>query len=770
MARRADSGKAKQKALESTGFPALFRDAYARWRAALSPNDQRRAQIVMREKLLLADTKSIRNWMQGVSAPRSADAWAALRAILEEAPANAEHLPALDGAFDAVRSQRGEATAPVPSLAEAMPILETARAPAGAIWVVRDHERLDIDTSSAASDVEAAARPEVAARHESVKRKAATLAETLGHRFDNRRGWEAFRPAIEELRRVAECDTAELPSRIGELYDAMVSVASFIDQDNSIGKDPASLFEALPPDIRRAVTDLAATGAPFVRTFPSARATDDEAGAFLTRPEILTPARQLLAVTEEKSLITGAAAAHIRAELTTAERGGFQAQKAGNRALGTLRNLVSTAAWIMATVYLGAIGSQIQASGSLVAKRAGEAFVAAETAVVRLIEDMPADIRAAVDAVMQANKAGGARAGDDPLATAPPVDPLPGARFRPPLTPLARWRDPIPGLPEEAWPDMVTLPAGSFLMGAPKTEEDSAEDERPQRQVTVSQPFAIGRCAVTFAQWDAALAAEAKLRHPPDKDWGRGQRPVINVSWEDAQGYCAWLNQRLGLRPGTYRLPSEAEWEYACRAGTETPFSLGETITAAQANFGSGGRKDRRRTVPVGSLPANDWGLHEMHGNVWEWVEDVFGPYPVGPTDAVPLQHLGSLPRVLRGGSWHVDRKNLRSARRVRNAPGFRDSTFGFRLARTLPATTPAAETYSVTVGETQNGTVKWFNAEKGFGFLKPDGSDKDVFIHISELRKSGLQGLNDSARVSFAMVRDGQGHMSAGYIRLLEK
>jgi formylglycine-generating enzyme required for sulfatase activity len=241
---------------------------------------------------------------------------------------------------------------------------------------------------------------------------------------------------------------------------------------------------------------------------------------------------------------------------------------------------------------------------------------------------------------------------------------LPGRkRPFPPRDPLLRWREPIPGLSEEAWPEMVTLPVGRFVMGAPAAEKDSGDNERPQREVTVLRPIAIARFAVTFAQWDGAVAAGfspgGDAERPDDRGWGRGDRPVINVSWEDAQAYCAWLNERLGLRRGTYRLPSEAEWEYACRAGTETAFSFGETITTAQANYDGnhvygGGRKGEYRewTVSVGSLPANGWGLHEMHGNVWEWCEDGYGQYPDRPTDTAPLKPSSSLRRVLRGGSW----------------------------------------------------------------------------------------------------------------------
>ena len=335
----------------------------------------------------------------------------------------------------------------------------------------------------------------------------------------------------------------------------------------------------------------------------------------------------------------------------------------------------------------------------------------------------------------------------------------------PPRTALARWREPIPGLPEEAWPEMITLPVGSFLMGAPETETDSEDDERPQREVTVLGPIAIGRCALTFAQWDGAMATgfspASSATRMNDRGWGRGDRPVINVSWEDAQAYCAWLNERLGLWRGTYRLPSEAEWEYACRAGTETPFSFGETISPAQANYdgnhayGRGQQGEyRRQTVTVGSLPANCWGLHEMHGNVWEWCEDAYGPYPDRPTDTAPLSHAKKSAHILRGGSWPVDPKYLRSASRYRYTPG-RRFFIGFRLARTLGN------------GQTQNGTVKWFNFAKGYGFLKPEGSDKDVFVHLSELQKSGLNRLDDNARVTFDMVKDNRGKLSAGNIKL---
>jgi formylglycine-generating enzyme required for sulfatase activity len=271
----------------------------------------------------------------------------------------------------------------------------------------------------------------------------------------------------------------------------------------------------------------------------------------------------------------------------------------------------------------------------------------------------------------------------------------PSSRFHPLLEPLARWREPIPGLPEEAWPDMITLPAGEFVMGAPEGKEGSKDDERPQRDVTVPRPFALGRTAVTFAMWDAAMAAgfvpHSGTEPPKDEGWGRDDRPVINVSWHDARAYCDWLNYRLRLGPGIYRLPSEAEWEYACRAGTTTPFSFGETVSTEQANFdgrgiyGRGQKGEYRgRTVPVGSLSANPWGLCEMHGNVRDWVEDCYGPYPERPTDASFVAYFPDYLCVARGGSWINHPLNLRSADRFRNQPVSRVNNIGFRVARTL--------------------------------------------------------------------------------------
>lgn len=252
----------------------------------------------------------------------------------------------------------------------------------------------------------------------------------------------------------------------------------------------------------------------------------------------------------------------------------------------------------------------------------------------------------------------------------------------------------LPGVANWPNPQMIAIPPGRFLMGAPNGEQSSADMQRPLHEVRIDYTFALGRHTVTFAEWDAAVAAGAKLEKPGDEGWGRGNRPVINVNWEDAQAYLAWLNDKTGLtgRPDAYRLPSEAEWEYACRAGTTTPFSFGITISTAQANYhgyyvyGAGKEGEfREKTAPAGSFPANAFGLHDMHGNVWEWCQDCWnGNYTGAPLNGSAWITGDCSSRVVRGGSWGNVPAALRSATRSSIISSNRYGSIGFRLACTL--------------------------------------------------------------------------------------
>jgi formylglycine-generating enzyme required for sulfatase activity len=226
-------------------------------------------------------------------------------------------------------------------------------------------------------------------------------------------------------------------------------------------------------------------------------------------------------------------------------------------------------------------------------------------------------------------------------------------------------------------PEFVVLPGGVFMMGSPDSETGRRRDEGPQHEVSIS-PFAISRYEVTFAQWDACLAGGGCNGYSPsDGGVGRGERPVSNVSWNDAQAYLDWLNAHAGgLR---YRLLTEAEWEYAARAGASEAYAFGPRVTAVDATFRV------RAPTPVGAHEANAWGVFDMHGNVAEWVEDCYAPnYDVAPLDGGALQAERCARRVYRGGAFADQAALLRASSR-QSAPADRRSTsIGFRLARTL--------------------------------------------------------------------------------------
>jgi formylglycine-generating enzyme required for sulfatase activity len=215
---------------------------------------------------------------------------------------------------------------------------------------------------------------------------------------------------------------------------------------------------------------------------------------------------------------------------------------------------------------------------------------------------------------------------------------------------------------------MVLVPAGAAWLAS-------------GRNVTIGAPFAVGKFEVTFAEWDACVAQGGCSHRPYDGGWGRGRQPVINVNWDDAQQYVAWLSRKTGK---SYRLLSEAEWEYAAQAGSGREAAV--TPGANEANCdGCGSRWDDKQTAPVGSFAANAFGLHDMLGNVWEWTADCWNESHAGaPPDGSARLWGNCSFRVLRGGSWLLYPVNTRSAYRLWFIAGFRVYVNGFRVARTL--------------------------------------------------------------------------------------
>jgi formylglycine-generating enzyme required for sulfatase activity len=247
-------------------------------------------------------------------------------------------------------------------------------------------------------------------------------------------------------------------------------------------------------------------------------------------------------------------------------------------------------------------------------------------------------------------------------------------------------------------PEMIVVPAGTFRMGSPTTEPGRSADEGPQHTVTIARPFAVGRFAVTFDEWDACaadggcnqievlagLGRVLKPYKPSDEGWGRGRRPVINVSWDDAQGYAAWLSKKTGKR---YRLLTGAEYEYATRAGTQTAYPWGNAVGTNNANcHACGSQWDARQTAPVGSFAPNGFGLYDMVGNVEEWMEDCYHDSYLGaPTDGSAwIEGADCSNRIVRAGSWFFAPAFLRSAKRYWFTTDYRLNYLGFRVARTL--------------------------------------------------------------------------------------
>jgi formylglycine-generating enzyme required for sulfatase activity len=249
------------------------------------------------------------------------------------------------------------------------------------------------------------------------------------------------------------------------------------------------------------------------------------------------------------------------------------------------------------------------------------------------------------------------------------------------LKPLERFRECTKDCPE-----MIVIPAGSFTMGSPESETGRLPHEGPQHEVKIAKRFAVSRFELTWDEWDACGKYGDCAHNISDSTWGHGTRPVINVTWEEAKQYVAWFSRVTGQ---TYRLLTEAEWEYAARAGTSSAYPWGDEIGNGNANCsGCGGEWADKKTAPVGQFPANAFGLHDMNGNVWEWVEDCYqSNYNEAPTNGLALIFRDCPNRVVRGGSyivWQVPQSARSASRDNYSTKDTRRSFVGFRVARML--------------------------------------------------------------------------------------
>jgi formylglycine-generating enzyme required for sulfatase activity len=216
--------------------------------------------------------------------------------------------------------------------------------------------------------------------------------------------------------------------------------------------------------------------------------------------------------------------------------------------------------------------------------------------------------------------------------------------------------------------EFVLIPAGTFMMGSPDSDPDAFPIEKPVHQVTLSQAFYLGKYPVTQAQWEAVMGTNPSQFKGAD-------RPVENVSWDDVQAFMQKLSEREG--GDHYRLPTEAQWEYACRAGSSTRYHFGDDA-AQLGNYAWYYQNSDNQTHPVGQKQPNAWGLYDMHGNVWEWVQDWYGAYTSNPvTD--PISPTSGARRVFRGGDWGNAARYVRAANRSAYEPGNRVGDLGFR-------------------------------------------------------------------------------------------
>jgi formylglycine-generating enzyme required for sulfatase activity len=545
------------------------------------------------------------------------------------------------------------------------PLLEQRQDPAGPILIQRN-DQFDLDPSGSEADLDATADPVVRQLYPPNHDKAAELAALVARRA-NALGpeWDGLTPAATSLAEMLDQPLDRLPAQIATLWERSVRVASLLLQDKRLLEKPEADKAPLEADIHTKLDDLVGSLAPWVRSFPTARMLDDQRGEFLRTKALFEPARRVIEQAAADAVVTPTVEATIRGNIATAERGDAQAEKAGFYAIRGVRNALVSAAGYAAGFLAGATASGY-ASHSPLIDNVGRWLTGVEHGITTLMQDFPADMRLAIEHLTEVLQARQGNEAEDNLLT-PDLVESPSA-----VSGIASeiaqdsafWRDgQAPGWANEWGTDqygpgvifsvgdaerrrvsqrMRWIPSGHFMMGSPITESGRVNDEGPQHKVTITTGFWLFDTPCTQALWQTVIGDNpSRFRSPT--------RPVECVSFDDVDAFIMRLNGRL---PGLgLQLPSEAQWEYACRAGTTTATYAGDLkifsdhnapvldeIAWYSGNCGVGfeltngedsstwkGKQyphTHAGTRPVALKAPNAWGLYDMLGNVWEWCVD----------------------------------------------------------------------------------------------------------------------------------------------------
>jgi formylglycine-generating enzyme required for sulfatase activity len=539
------------------------------------------------------------------------------------------------------------------------------------------------DRSRSPSDAAAAAELLQRQLHDGVARLAGRLGAAAG-RLRNTQEWSELAATAVRLESMTRGPPDALIGELGHAYVVMQQLVGFIDLDDDIRADPTLSAARLDPDIRAALSLVVRTAAPYLRRYPSIVALDQAAGSMLTRPDLFEPARVLTKLARDRRVLVDRDALDLDKLAALAGGAGRPAQKAGNHAIASVYNLLLATLEYLAAELAGPAAQPGSPRAALVDRLCGmladgaaqvDAFAAAfqrdlgEAARAMVLEAVARDRGAAMattEACAATPLTAAMRRRADPPAGKDWASLRGEDRF-------GRWAELTVSTEHGiARQRLRWIPPGRFWMGSPVDEIGRWNDEGPRHEVVITRGFWIFDTCCTQAFWQAVMGAN------PSYFIG-AERPVDSVSWTLAQTFLAKIESDCAGPP--FALPSEAQWEYACRAGTNSAFSFGDTVTADQVNYYADGvaGKYRRETISVGTLPCNPWGLYEMHGNVWEWCADGKRQYeartaadPTGPT-------IGAGPRVVRGGSWSNDARYFRSANRGANDPGISCDDYGFR-------------------------------------------------------------------------------------------